>query len=150
MDDGAEHLLCEHILRKTKSATIVQARYRRKINDISFPNRNHIFKPVKNFQAHGTCEDLKATGSSPSGPPITIRTPKSVTRIQESVVQQYLQLNDGHLEHVIYGSFKNVSSMLDTKWWLILKWLSFHLSINVIFVILSFLFLDLFPINLFK
>jgi len=30
---------------------------------------------VKKFETHGTCGDRRVTGSSPSGPPITIRTP---------------------------------------------------------------------------
>ena len=40
---------------------------------------------VKKFETHGTCGDRRVTGSSPSGPPITIRTPDHVTRVQESV-----------------------------------------------------------------
>ena len=57
---------------ETKSFKIVQARYRRKFNFNTFPNRSQILKLIKNFEAHGTCEDRRAKGSSPSGPPITI------------------------------------------------------------------------------
>jgi len=40
---------------------------------------------VKKFETHGTCGDRRVTGSSPSAPPITIRTLDNVTRVQESV-----------------------------------------------------------------
>ena len=43
------------------------------------------FKLLKNFEAHGNCKDRMIMGSSSSGPPITIRTPDNVIRIQESV-----------------------------------------------------------------
>ena len=46
-----------------------------------------MFKFVKNFEAHGTCEDHRATGSSPSGPLITIQTHNNATRVQESIDQ---------------------------------------------------------------
>ena len=70
---------------ETKSFQIVLARFRRKFSFNKFPNRSQIFKLVKKFETHGTCGDRRVTGSSPSGPPITVRTPDNVTRVQESV-----------------------------------------------------------------
>ena len=66
---------------------VVQARYRKKFKFNTFPNRSQIFKLDKNFEVQSTCGDHRAMASSPSGPPITIRTPKNVTRVQESVSQ---------------------------------------------------------------
>ena len=67
-----QKIFCVKTYYETKSFKIVQARYRRKFNFNTFPNRSQILKLIKNFEAHGTCEDRRAKGSSPSGPPITI------------------------------------------------------------------------------
>ena len=80
-----QKIFCVETYYETKSFQIVQARFRRKFSFNKFPNRSQIFKLVKKFETHGTCGDRKVTGSSPSGPPITIRTPNNVTRVQESV-----------------------------------------------------------------
>jgi len=80
-----QKIFCLKTYYETKSFQIVQARFRRKFSFNKFPNRSQIFKLVKKFETHGTCEDRRVTGSSPSGPPITIRTPDNVTRVQESV-----------------------------------------------------------------
>ena len=70
---------------ETKSFQSVQAKYKRKLHFVTFPNQNQIFKLVKNFEAHSTFEDYRATSTSPPGLPITIWIPKNVTRIQGSV-----------------------------------------------------------------
>jgi hypothetical protein len=79
-----QKIFCVKTYYETKSFKIVQARYKRKFNFNTFLSRNQIFKLVKNFEAYGTCEDRRATGSSPCGHSITIRTPENVTRVQES------------------------------------------------------------------
>jgi len=56
---------------------------------------------VKKFETHGTCGDRRVTGSSPSGPPITIRTPDNVTRVQESVGVRANICDEGAKEHVL-------------------------------------------------
>ena len=80
-----QKVFCVKTYYETKSFRIVQARFRRKFSFNQFPNRSQIFKLVKKFKAHGTCGDRRVAGSSPSGPPITIRTPDNVSRVQESV-----------------------------------------------------------------
>ena len=65
MDDGAEDTLSEDYY-ETKFFKIVHARYQQKINFDTFP-KIQIFKLVKNFEAHGSYEDHRATGSSLSG-----------------------------------------------------------------------------------
>ena len=47
--------------------------------------RSLIFKLVKNFEAHGTCEGHRVTGFSPSGPSVTMRFADNVTRAQDPV-----------------------------------------------------------------
>ena len=71
-----QKIFCVNTYYETKPFKIVQPRYRRKFNYNTFPNRRQIFKLVKNFEAHSTCEDSRTTGSLTSGPPITIRTPR--------------------------------------------------------------------------
>ena len=66
--DGAENLLRVKAYYETKSSEIDQSRHRKKFNFSTFPNRNQIFKLVENFEAHGSCKDLRVTRSSPSGP----------------------------------------------------------------------------------
>ena len=56
---------------ETKSLNIILVKFGRKFNFNTFPNKNQIFKLIKNFEVHGTCEDRKAMGSSPFGPPLT-------------------------------------------------------------------------------
>ena len=65
-----KQIFCVKTYVKTKSFKIVQARFRQKFNLNTFPNKSQIFKLVKNFEAHGTCEHSRVMGSSPSGPPI--------------------------------------------------------------------------------
>ena len=67
-----EQIFCVKIYYKTKSFKILQARYRGKFDFNTFPNGNQIFKLVKNFETHGTYEDHRAKGFSPSGPSITV------------------------------------------------------------------------------
>ena len=55
-----------------------QIGFRRKFNFHAFPNRNQIFKLVKDFEAPGTCEDRRVRGPSPSEPPITMKECASV------------------------------------------------------------------------
>ena len=52
---------------ETKPYKTIQIRHRRKFNFTTFPNRNQIFKSLKNFEVHGTCKDRRVTGSSPIG-----------------------------------------------------------------------------------
>ena len=80
-----QKIFCVKTYYETKSFQIVQARFRRKFSFNNIPNRSQIFKLVKKFETHGSCGDRRVTGSSPSGPPTTIRTPDNVTRVQESV-----------------------------------------------------------------
>ena len=81
-----QKIFCVKTYYEMKSFQIVQARFRRKFSFNKFLNRSQIFKLVKKFETHGgTCGDRRVTGSSPSGPPTTIRTPDNVTRVQESV-----------------------------------------------------------------
>ena len=139
--DGTENLLCEDILptlaksclgrwrrsffEKTyyeiKSFKIVQARYRRKFNFNTFPNRSQIYKLVKNFEAQGTCEDSWATCSSPSGTLITqdeyVRVINNFTRR----IQQCFRLNDEHTEHELLGFCGHFWFVSETKWLKILK-----------------------------
>ena len=75
-----QKIFCVKTYYETKSSKIVQARYRRKLNFNIFLNRSLIFKLVKNFEAHGICEDHMATGSSPSGSLLTIQTPRRNVR----------------------------------------------------------------------
>ena len=93
---------------ETKSFQIVEARFRRNFSFNKFPNRSQIFKLVKKFETHGTCGDRRVTGSSPSGPPIAIRTPDNVTRVQESVgrspSKSLRRQNGGHMEQVLKDS----------------------------------------------
>ena len=53
---------------ETESFKILRARCRKKLNFNSFPNKSQSYKLVKNFEAHGICEDHKVMGSSLSGP----------------------------------------------------------------------------------
>ena len=71
---------------ETKSFKIAQARHRRKFNLNTLPNGSQIFKLVKNFEAHGTCEHRRVTDSSPTRPP-TMSLGIIVSRVQESVVR---------------------------------------------------------------
>ena len=64
-----QKVFCVKSNYKTKSFKIVQARYRRKFNLNTFPNRHQIFKLVKNIEGH------RVMGSSPPEPPITIQIP---------------------------------------------------------------------------
>jgi hypothetical protein len=80
-----QKIFCVKTYYEAKSFKIVQARYNRKFNFNTFPIKSQIFKLFKNFKAYGTCEDRRATGYSPCGSSITIRTPENVTRVQESV-----------------------------------------------------------------
>ena len=57
---------------KIKSFKTVQARYKKKFHFNTFPNTTQIFKLINNFEAHSICEDHRVTGSSISGPPITL------------------------------------------------------------------------------
>ena len=81
-----QKIFCVKTYYETKSFQIVQARFRRKFSFNKFPNRSQIFKLGKKFETHGTCGDRRVTGSSPSGPPITIRTPDNVTRVKSQSV----------------------------------------------------------------
>ena len=80
-----QKVFCVKTFYEMKFFQIVQARFRRKFSFNQFSNRSQIFKLVKKFEAHGTCGDRRVAGSSPSGPPITIRTPDNVSTVQESV-----------------------------------------------------------------
>ena len=79
-----QKIFCVKTYYEMKSFQIVQARFRRKISFNKFPNKSQIFKLVKKFETHGTCGDRRVTGSSPSRPPITIRTPDNITRVRVS------------------------------------------------------------------
>ena len=59
-----QKIFCMKTYYKTKSSKIVHARYKRKFNLKSFPNRSQIFKLVKKFKAHSTYKDHRAMGSS--------------------------------------------------------------------------------------
>ena len=106
---------------ETKSFKIVQARYTRKFNFITFLNRTQIFKLVKNFETQGTWEDSGTMGSSPSGPLIIQEECAWVINNSAHYIQQCLQLNGCYLEHVIDGFFWNFYLMFETKWLQILK-----------------------------
>ena len=141
-----QKIFCVKTYYETKSFQIVQARFRRKFSFNKFPNRSQIFKLVKTFETHGTCGDRRVTGSSPSGPPITIR----------------------ELSTTLHAAFKNAFDRMVDIWSmysrtlldiLFLIWgqtvtdykmLSFHLSINVIIIVISLKILDLCPIALFQ
>ena len=145
-----QKIFCVKTYYEMKSFQIVQARFRRKFSFNKFPNRSQIFKLVKKFETHGTCGDRRVTGSSPSGPPITIRTPDNVTRVQESVGRSPNNLCDEGAKNLaflclLYGAcWYWVQTVADYKM------LSFHLSINVIIIVVSFKILDLCPIALFQ
>ena len=146
-----QKILCVKTYYETKSFQIVQARFRRKFSFNKFPNRSQIFKLVKKFETHGTCVDRRVTGSSPSGPPITIRTPDNVTRVQESVGRSPSK----SLWRRSQGActLRTLLDILFLIWGQTVadyKMLSFHLSINVIIIVVSFKILDLCPIALFQ
>jgi len=146
-----QKIFCVKTYYETKSFQIVQARFRRKFSFNKFPNRSHIFKLVKKFETHGTCEDRRVTGSSPSGPPITIRTPDNVTRVQESVGRSPEQISATKEPRSMYS--RTLLDILFLIWGQTVadyKMLSFHLSINVIIIVVSFKTLDLCPIALFQ
>ena len=67
----------------------------------TFSNRSQIFKFDKNFDAHDTCEDLKAIGAILSGPRITHN--KCACFIKNFADR--IQLNGGHLDLVLKGTF---------------------------------------------
>ena len=60
-----QKIFCVKTYYKTKSFQMVHEIYTRKFNFYISPNRSQIFKLVKNFEAHGTCEDHRAMGSHP-------------------------------------------------------------------------------------
>ena len=105
-------MFCVKTYYETKTFKIVQARYRRKLNFNTFPNKSQIFKLVKNFEVHGTYEDHSAISSSPSGPPISQEEYARVINNFTRRIQQRLQLNGGHLEHVLSGSSGHFGSCL--------------------------------------
>ena len=144
-----QEIFCVKTYYETKSFQIVQARFRRKFSFNKFPNRSQIFKLVKKFETHGTCGDRRVTGSSPSGPPITIRTPDNVTRVQESVGRSPSKsLRRWTSGACTLGLFLTYYFWFEDKQLQIIK--SFHLSINVIIIVVSFKILDLCPIALFQ
>ena len=63
---------CVKTYHEFKYFKIVQTKYRREFNFNAILNQNLIINLVTNFEAHGTYEDRKPTGSSSSRPPITI------------------------------------------------------------------------------
>ena len=152
MVDGAEDLLCKDILRNEvfpDCSSKVQKEVQ--LQQISKQeSKQEIFKLVKKFETHGTCGDRRVTGSSPSGPPITIRTPDNVTRVQESVGRSPSK----SLRRRSQELGISVSSVSACWYWVQTvadyKMLSFHLSINVIIIVVSFKILDLCPILLFQ
>ena len=133
---------------------IVQARCRRKFNYNMFQNKSQIFKLVRNFEAHRTSENHRAIVSSTSGPPIT--------RNHLAVMCICYQLL--HMLHSTVPSTEQQTSWtctLGSSWhfWFMFetiymvtdsKMLSFYLSINVIFITLSFVVFDLYSITLFQ
>ena len=143
-----QKIFCVKTYYETTSFQIVQARFRRKFSFNKFPNRTQIFKLVKKFETHGTCGDRRVTGSSPSGPPITIRTPDNVTRVQESVGRSPSK----SLRRWSQGACTLLDILFLIRGQTIAdyKMLSFHLSINVIIIVVSFKILDLCPIALFQ
>ena len=82
---------------KTKTFNSVRARYKRKLNFNTYPNRRKIFKLVKNFEA---CEDRRATVSSQSGPPITLKKCTHFINNFARRIRQCLDQNVGQLEDV--------------------------------------------------
>ena len=61
-----QKMFCLKTYYETKSSKIILARYSKKINFNTFPNRSLIFELVNNFEDQGTYEDRKTTCSSPS------------------------------------------------------------------------------------
>ena len=143
-----QKIFCVKTYYETKSFQIVQARFRRKFSFNKFPNRSQIFKLVKKFETHGTYGDRRVTGSSPSGPPITIRTPDNVTRVQESVGRSPSKsLRRRTSGACTLGLFSTYYFWFEDKQLQIIKC---YLSINVIIIVVSFKILDLCPIALFQ
>ena len=66
--------MMEHICEKTYYETVmfkmVQSTKKRIYNLNKIPNGSQIFKWVKILKPHGMSESLRATGSSPSEPPV--------------------------------------------------------------------------------
>ena len=85
--NNLQRLICHKTQETKPNQTIVQARYRKKFNICTFPNRCQIFQLIKDFAAYNTHQNRTATNSLPSGPLITIQTLKNVTRIHELVNQ---------------------------------------------------------------
>ena len=86
-----QKVFCVKTYYETKSFKIVQTKYWRKFNPNTFPNTSQIFKSVKNFEPHGTCEDRRATCSSRSRPPITQDEGANVIKNFAHLTQQNLQ-----------------------------------------------------------
>ena len=110
LDDGVENVLCEDILPKKKSFEIVQARCRKKFNFNIFLNRSQIFKLVKNFEAHCTCEDHRVMGSSLSRLPVTIRTPRMSPGFKIQSARVHPALCNGGAKNLGICNFSQVRS----------------------------------------
>ena len=145
-----QKIFCVKTYYETKSFQIVQARFRRKFSFNKFPNRSQIFKLVEKFETHGTCGDRMVTGSSLSGPPITIRTPDNVIRVQGGAAFKNAFDRTVDIWSMYSRTLLDILFLIWGQTVADYKMLSFHLSINVMIIVVSFKILDLCPIALFQ
>ena len=108
---------------KISSFNIIQAKLLRRFSFNTFPKGSQIFKLVKKWVSHDSCEDRRATVSSISRPLVTPSESAGGGGINPFAlrIQQFFQLNDNHLKLLLLDSSWYFWFMLQTKWSLIQK-----------------------------
>ena len=147
----AQKIFCVWAYNKTTSFKIVQERYGRNGKLNTFPNWNQIFKLVQNFEAYSTCEDHRATYSTPhiteKIQTITHEECASIIKNFAYCFQQILQTKRWTFETSTLGLILKFLVHVWNKMVANPIMLSFYLSINLILFPLSqsefyFLFLN--------
>ena len=95
--------LCENIMILNLSRLFKQDREGSSISAHSLTGIRFSSWSSKNLEAHGTCEDQRATVSSSSEFPITQGECAHIINNFACHFQQCLQLNGGYMQHVLEG-----------------------------------------------